>query len=527
MAAYGGFNQLAVPAERRDLGAAGDHSASSGSHELNDHLLLFYTGIKRTASDVAQSYVQRTRRQQAPPAHHEGPRRRGDRRAAGRAGPARLRRAAARGLARQAEPSAEVSTSESTTSTRARSGRARSAASSSAPAAAASCCSSRPRTASGVREKFAGPDPRALPLRVRGLADHLLRPGDGVPRPTSERARSARPGVPRAAGLRLLNRPLGPLGTDLRRGRRALHRLRAGAPTAGGGLRAPGRRRGRARTCATPAAVDAFFARERPEYVFLLGGRSGGIARNQREPADLMLDNLRIETAVLDAAHRHGVREAALPGRRLHLPARVRAADARRRSSARVPLEPTSEAYATAKWAGPRALPRLRAPVRRPLHRGDPGQPLRPGRRRRDPQDAHVVERADAPRARGREKGDARSRGLGHRDAAPRLPLRRRPRRRAALPDAALRRETSRSTCRAATERLDRASSRSASSEVVGFAGRLRFDASRPDGAPRKALDGRPLRGARLAPRHVARRRARRDATASSPPGRRERRRDG
>jgi GDP-L-fucose synthase len=36
---------------------------------------------------------------------------------------------------------------------------------------------------------------------------------------------------------------------------------------------------------------------------------------------------------------------------------------------------------------------------------------------------------------------------------------------------------------------------------VVGFEGRLRFDASRPDGAPRKVLDGEPLRRLGWTPR--------------------------
>jgi GDP-L-fucose synthase len=39
--------------------------------------------------------------------------------------------------------------------------------------------------------------------------------------------------------------------------------------------------------------------------------------------------------------------------------------------------------------------------------------------------------------------------------------------------------------------------------KVVGFSGRLRFDASRPDGAPRKTLDGEPLRTLGWSPRHA------------------------
>lgn len=54
-------------------------------------------------------------------------------------------------------------------------------------------------------------------------------------------------------------------------------------------------------------AVDAFFARTRPAYVLLAGGRSGGIRANQRHPASLMRDTLLVACHVLEAARRHGV----------------------------------------------------------------------------------------------------------------------------------------------------------------------------------------------------------------------------
>ena len=69
------------------------------------------------------------------------------------------------------------------------------------------------------------------------------------------------------------------------------------------------------------AAVDDFLARERPDAVFLLGGRSGGIARNQREPASLMLDNLLVESAVIQ-----GMETGAMP---LRIRVRARAAEDR------------------------------------------------------------------------------------------------------------------------------------------------------------------------------------------------------
>ena len=53
--------------------------------------------------------------------------------------------------------------------------------------------------------------------------------------------------------------------------------------------------------------VEAFFAGTKPEYVFLVGGKSGGIGANQKYPAGLMLENLLVECHVIDSAHRHRV----------------------------------------------------------------------------------------------------------------------------------------------------------------------------------------------------------------------------
>ena len=53
--------------------------------------------------------------------------------------------------------------------------------------------------------------------------------------------------------------------------------------------------------------VEEFLSRHRPEYVFMAAGKSGGISANQKHPADLMLDNLLVESNVMRSAHRHGV----------------------------------------------------------------------------------------------------------------------------------------------------------------------------------------------------------------------------
>src|SRR6478672_9522875 len=57
------------------------------------------------------------------------------------------------------------------------------------------------------------------------------------------------------------------------------------------------------------AAVDEFFARSRPSYVFLAAAKVGGILANASFPAQFLADNLLIQTNVIDAAYRNGARK--------------------------------------------------------------------------------------------------------------------------------------------------------------------------------------------------------------------------
>ncbi|MDH5763075.1 MAG: GDP-L-fucose synthase [Nitrospinota bacterium] len=52
-------------------------------------------------------------------------------------------------------------------------------------------------------------------------------------------------------------------------------------------------------------AVDRFFAKEKPEYVFLAAARVGGIHANKTYPAEFIYQNLMIQTNVLDCALKH------------------------------------------------------------------------------------------------------------------------------------------------------------------------------------------------------------------------------
>jgi GDP-L-fucose synthase len=100
-----------------------------------------------------------------------------------------------------------------------------------------------------------------------------------------------------------------------------------------------------------PAATDVFFAREKPEYVFLAAARVGGILVNQTHAADFLYENLMIETSVLGAAHRHGVKRLIFFGSTCTYP-RDCPQPMREEFILSGPVEPTSEAYATAKIAG-------------------------------------------------------------------------------------------------------------------------------------------------------------------------------
>jgi GDP-L-fucose synthase len=97
--------------------------------------------------------------------------------------------------------------------------------------------------------------------------------------------------------------------------------------------------------------VDAFFARARPEYVFVAAGKSGGIEVNSRRPAELMHDNLIVACHVLEAARRHETKKLLYLGSSCaypkHCPQPMRV-----EALLTGPLEPTSAAYAVAKIAG-------------------------------------------------------------------------------------------------------------------------------------------------------------------------------
>jgi GDP-L-fucose synthase len=99
------------------------------------------------------------------------------------------------------------------------------------------------------------------------------------------------------------------------------------------------------------AAVDDFFGAERPQYVFLAAAKVGGIVANDTYPADFIRNNLAIQLNVIDAAHRYGVDKLLFLGSSCVYP-RHAPQPMREEYLLTGPLEPTNAAYAIAKIAG-------------------------------------------------------------------------------------------------------------------------------------------------------------------------------
>jgi len=97
--------------------------------------------------------------------------------------------------------------------------------------------------------------------------------------------------------------------------------------------------------------VDEFFEREKPEYVFLAAAKVGGIVANNEFPADFIRDNLMIQTNVIDAAYRNGVKKLLFLGSTCIYP-KFAPQPLKEEYLLTGELEPTNEPYAIAKIAG-------------------------------------------------------------------------------------------------------------------------------------------------------------------------------
>lgn len=98
-------------------------------------------------------------------------------------------------------------------------------------------------------------------------------------------------------------------------------------------------------------AVNDFFTKEKPEYVFLAAAKVGGIWANNNAPADFMYDNLMISANVIRAAYEHQVKKLLFLGSSCIYP-KMAPQPIKEEYLLTGALEPTNEGYALAKISG-------------------------------------------------------------------------------------------------------------------------------------------------------------------------------
>ena len=239
------------------------------------------------------------------------------------------------------------------------------------------------------------------------------------------------------------------------------------------------------------SAVRAFFDSERPVYVFLAAAKVGGILANSTYPADFIRENLQIQTNVIDAAYRSGVKKLEFLGSSCIYP-KLAPQPMKEEYLLTGPLEPTNEAYAIAKIAGIAMSQSYRkqygfdAISLMPTNLYGPGDNY-------DLQTSHVLPalirklheaaRAGEPTVTVWGTGSPRREFLHVDDLA----------------DAAVflmeTYDDEQIVNVGVGEDVSIAEVASLVAEVVGFAGEIVYDTSKPDGTPRKLLDVRRLFG--------------------------------
>ncbi len=232
-------------------------------------------------------------------------------------------------------------------------------------------------------------------------------------------------------------------------------------------------------------AVEAFFAAARPEYVFLAAAKVGGILANNNQPAEFLRDNLAIQTNIIDAAYRNGTRKLLFLGSSCIYPKHA-PQPMPEDCLLTGPLEPTNEWYAIAKIAGLKMCQAYRrqygfnAISVMPTNLYGPGDNF-------NLQTSHVlpalIRKFHEAKAGGAAEVEIWGTGTPRREF---LYV-------DDLADACLylmqRYEDERLINVGWGTDVSIADLAAIVARTVGFAGRLRFDTSKPDGTPRKLLD--------------------------------------
>ncbi len=99
------------------------------------------------------------------------------------------------------------------------------------------------------------------------------------------------------------------------------------------------------------SAVQDFFAKEKPEFVFLAAAKVGGIHANNTYPAEFIFDNLQIQNNVIHSSYLHKVKKLCFLGSSCIYP-KFAPQPIKEDYFLDGKLEPTNDAYAVAKIAG-------------------------------------------------------------------------------------------------------------------------------------------------------------------------------
>jgi GDP-L-fucose synthase len=232
-------------------------------------------------------------------------------------------------------------------------------------------------------------------------------------------------------------------------------------------------------------AVERFMTQAKPDAVIVAAGKVGGIFANSAFPADFIADNLAIACSTIGAAHRCGVRKLLYLGSSCIYP-RLALQPMAPEMLLSGPLEPTNQWYAVAKIAGIKLCEAYRL-----QHGADfislmPTNLYGPGDNYH-PQDSHVpaalLRRFHEAKLAGSESVTVWGTGTPRREFL-------------AVDDLA-------DACVfvmkfysdlqflnvGSGEDITIAEFARLIADVVGFRGKIEFDASRPDGAPQKLLD--------------------------------------
>lgn len=238
-----------------------------------------------------------------------------------------------------------------------------------------------------------------------------------------------------------------------------------------------------------PRLVEQFFRAERPTHVFLAAGKTGGILANQHFPADLLLDNLRVATNVLEATFQYGTAKLLYVGSSCMYPRDCRQ-PCQEQMLLSGPLEPTNQAYAIGKLAGLHLCQAIHRQYGRRFIGAIPTNLYGP-HDDFDPNNAHVVgalihkietaRRTRAPVVELWGTGTPRREFLYSGDFG------------AACVFLMEHYESAEPINIASGEDVSIRELAELIADSLGYEGKLRFDASKPDGMPRKSLDGTRL----------------------------------